>query len=129
MKLINKKTGEIVDIKLELNESLPDGIRRTIEEAGWKEAKEPKIKNDKIRKFLRAWAEMNGVSDIIVFDQSNSPYIHAGEVVFAENAGSLRVCFRTDEKIDTNKRYTVPELCGEEDGDDLSDEEQRADEY
>ena len=129
MKLINKKTGEIVDIKLELNESLPDGIRRTIEEAGWKEAKEPKIKNDKIRKFLRAWAEMNGVSDIIVFDQSNSPYIHAGEVVFAEFSGSLRVCFRTDEKIDTNKRYTVPELCGEEDGDDLSDEEQRADEY
>lgn len=56
---------------------------------------------------------MNGVSDIIVFDKSNSPYIPVGQVVFAENAGSLRVYFRTDEKFDTDRIYTVNELCGD----------------
>lgn len=42
MKLRNKKTGEIAEIKLKLNESLPDAIRRTIKESGWEDGEERK---------------------------------------------------------------------------------------
>lgn len=82
----------------------------------WEDYKpaEPYIEDEKIRKFVRDWADMNGISKIIVFDESNSPYIPAGQVVFAENAGRLRICFKTGEKFDTDRIYSVPELCGEE---------------
>lgn len=115
MKLINKKTGEIAEIKLKLNESLPDGIRRTIEEAGWEETREPLIKDEKIRKVVRDWAEANGVKELIIFDHSNNaPYTPVGAVDFAQNSGHLEIRFRTEERFDTNRRYTIEELCGEE---------------
>ena len=115
MKLINKKTGEIAEIKLKLNESLPDGIRRTIEEAGWEETREPLIKDEKIRKAVKVWAEANGIKKIIVFDcGNNAPYTPVGAVDFAENASHLEIRFRTEERFDTDRVYTIEELCGEE---------------
>ena len=123
MKLRNKKTGEIKEWQKvgaidygELNEVYDAAEYNSLAELNneWEDVKEPIIKDEKIRKFLRAWAEMNGVSDIIVFDKSNSPYIPTGQVVFAENAGSLRVYFRTEEQFDADRIYTVNELCGDE---------------
>ena len=115
MKLRNKKTGEIAEIKLKPNESLPDAIRRTIEEAGWEETREPLIKDEKIRKAVRAWAEANGIKEIIIFDNcNNAPYTPVGAVEFAGNASRLNVLFRTGERFDTNRIYTIEELCGEE---------------
>lgn len=123
MKLRNKKTGEIKEWQKvaaidygELNEVYDSAEYNSLAELNneWEDVKEPIIKDKKIRKFLRAWAEMNGVNDIIVFDKSNSPYIPTGQVVFAENAGSLRVYFRTEEQFDTDRIYTVNELCGDD---------------
>ena len=132
MKLSNKKTRDIYTLgknlyintlengKIEVVRILSDGKLREYYETiakffeNYEDVEEPIIKDEKIRKFLRAWADMNGVSDIIVFDKSNSPYITDGQVVFAENAGSLRVYFRTDEQFDTNRIYTVNELCGDD---------------
>jgi hypothetical protein len=115
MKLRNKRTGEIAEIKLKLNESLPDAIRRTIEEAGWEETREPLIKDEKIRKAVRAWAEANDIKEIIIFDSSNNaPYTPVGAVEFAGNASRLKVLFRTGERFDTNMIYTIEELCGED---------------
>ena len=116
MKLRNKKTGEIIRFYdgITLNGEDYDSLAELNRE--WEDYKivEPLIKDEKIRKFLRAWAEMNGVSDIIVYDQSNILYIPTGQVVFAENAGRLSVCFRTEEQFDTDRIYTVNELCGDD---------------
>lgn len=115
MKLRNKKTGEIAEIKPKLNESLPDAIRRTIEEAGWEETRKPLIKDQKIRKAVRAWAEANGIKEIIIFDRyNNAPYTPVGAVEFAGNASRLNILFRTEERFDTNRIYTIEELCGED---------------
>lgn len=77
-----------------------------------KDVKEPIIKNKKIRKAVREWAEANDIKEIIVFDCSNaSPYVNAGNVEFAENAGHLKIQFRTEEKFNTDKIYTANELC------------------
>ena len=132
MKLLNKKTRDLYTLgknlyintlengKIEVVRILSAGklieyyetIAKFFE--NYEDVKEPIIKDKKIRKFLRVWAEMNGVRDIIVFDQSNNSYIPAGQVVFAENAGSLRVYFRTEEQFDTDRIYTVNELCGDD---------------
>ena len=132
MKLLNKKTRDIYTLgknlyintlengKIEVVRILSAGKLREYYETiakffeNYEDVKEPLIKDKKIRKFLRAWSEMNGVRNIIVFDKSNSHYIPTGQVVFAENAGSLRIYFMTDEKFDTDRIYTVNELCGDD---------------
>jgi len=79
------------------------------------EPAEPLIKDEKVRKAVRAWAETNSIDKIIIFDYINdSPYVSAGEVKFAEFGGHSDIRLRTDEKFDTDKIYTVTELCGEE---------------
>lgn len=108
MKLRNKKTGEIAEIILNLNESLFDAIRRTIEEAGWEEAKEPLIKDEKIRKAVRAWAWANNIDEID----------HWQGQLTGRKAG----CSRGRAKIQFNRAlgfnygcgFTIEELCGEE---------------
>ena len=136
MKLRNKKTGEIVDLSVGYIRDAHNGefiqIKPVacLEDKGsylydtfanlsedWEDYKpaEPYIKDEKIRKAVRAWAEANGIKEIIIFDHcNNAPYTPVGVVEFAGNAGHLRICFKTDEKIDTDRIYSVPELCGEE---------------
>ena len=76
---------------------------------------EPLIKDEKIRKAVRAWAEANDIKEIIIFDRyNNAPYTPVGAVEFAGNASRLRILFRTEERFDTNRIYTIGELCGEE---------------
>ncbi len=92
MKLRNKKTGEIF---------YPDE---------WEtfEPKEPLIKDEKIRKAVRAWAEANGEEDNIVFTRS----CEYGDYMFYTNGGG-DICF--EQAIDlTTGSYTIAELCGEE---------------
>ena len=120
MKLRNKKTGEIWEIEVIKTFACGAGYRfDTLAELNeaWEdyEPKEPLIKDEKIRKAVRAWAEANGIDKIIIFDYINdSPYTSAGGVKFAEFGGHTNILFRTDEKFDTDKIYTVTELCGEE---------------
>lgn len=78
------------------------------------DVKELIIKDKKIRKAVREWAEANDIKEIIIFDfVNNAPYTPVGTVDFAENAGHLKIQFRTEEKFNTDKIYTVNELCGD----------------
>ena len=123
MKLRNKKTGKIIEYSISLNQWSEDdhewylfGNYDSIDELkeDWEDY-EPLIKDEKIRKALRYWAEANNIKHVIVFDSNNaSPYVHAKNVEFAENAGHLKIVFRTEERFDTNRIYTIEELCGEE---------------
>lgn len=106
MRLRNKKTGEIAEIKLKLNESLPDGIRRTIEEAGWEETREPLIKDEKIRKAVRAWAEAIGINGA-KYDESWSAF----------RFNNCAICFKGKYyfgELEDGEDYSITELCGEE---------------
>ena len=69
---------------------------------------EPLIKNEKIRKAVRAWAEANGEEDNIVFTRS----CEYSDYMFYTNGGG-NICF--EQAIDlTTGSYTITELCGEE---------------
>lgn len=107
MKLRNKKTGEIAEIILNLNESLFDAIRRTIEEAGWEEAKEPLIKDEKIRKAVRAWAEANN------YPKTMELYYNAPNFVLRSDISTIEFD-KEIEPLRHGEQHTIAELCGEE---------------
>lgn len=85
-----------------------DSLDGVVEE--WEDYKpaEPLIKDEKIRKAVRAWAEANGEEDNIVFTRS----CEYSDYMFYTNGGG-DICF--EQGIDlTTGSYTIAELCGEE---------------
>ena len=120
MKLRNKKTGEIgvsrLTVYAEENEYVYESLEGLYEEWEDNVPKEPLIKDEKIRETVRAWAEANNVTIIIIFDWANTHgKIKKGEIEFAENGGRISIAFKTDELFNTDKIYTIAELCGEDD--------------
>jgi hypothetical protein len=123
MKLRNKKTGEVVDLSIfgiTLNirkEEQPTyhSIEQLCED--WEDLTptKPLIKDEKIRKAVRAWAEANGVdtSELKVSKGSNNTAI-VGWV--KGRFGGLSIDFETRqvEELEDGKKYTIEELCGSE---------------
>lgn len=117
MKLINKKTREIVDLSIfgiQLNirkeeQPIYHSLAELNEEWEDYEPKEPLIKDEKIRKAVRAWAEANGDSAIVVH------LINRGETTLL-NGGftGLSTEFDIMDELKDGKEYTIAELCGEE---------------
>lgn len=116
MKLRNKKTGEVVDLSIfgiELNirkENQP--IYRSLAELNeeWEdyEPKEPLIKDKKICKAVRAWAEANGDSTIVVHPIDGETTLLNGSFT------GLNIEFYIMDELEDGKDYTIDELCGEE---------------
>lgn len=111
MKLRNKKTGEVFDL-----DKMPKWLKESIQltaifyskECEVYEPAEPLIKDEKIRKAVRAWAEANDFIDEIKVEGLN-----AG-TRFSEGHWSIEFIgyFIYDLKI--GSIYTIAELCGEE---------------
>lgn len=133
MKLRNKKTGEIFDALIrekggggsysliicdikayEQSKSTLDATHFVLEEydslaelnEDWEdyEPAEPLIKDEKIRKAVRAWAEANNVTK--VWHEGSSVAFHDGAVSITFH----ELCW---EEIPEGE-YSVEELCGEE---------------
>lgn len=120
MKLRNKKTGEVVEINkigLVWNKyGMPaeigqyDSIAELCDE--WEDYK-PLIKDERIRKAVRAWADANNI---------NSRHYHENDVKFNSLEHELTWIdtsiqfneFGALEGLEDGKRYTIAELCGEE---------------
>lgn len=123
MKLRNKKTGEVfeafkkapIDLYFYLNkyEGENDFDRKTYQSLAelnseWEDynPKEPLIKDKKIRKAVRAWAEANDITDINV---ASSGYELWGGI------DDWCIHFRGNPfKNIKPLKYTIDELCGEE---------------
>lgn len=124
MRLRNKKTGEIKSIEEIIREAFLSNdlaLLKTIDD-NWEEIepKEPLIKDDKIRKLVREWANYNKTESVYIY---NLVFDHAG--VCIQNAlvrfydprlrTNIDVWFQT--KAPTFKKdheYSITELCGEE---------------
>ena len=123
MKLRNKKTGEIVtfvtleEIYDEINftyikksgnenELLYSSLKKFNEE--WEDyvPKEPLIKDEKIRKAVRAWAEADGADEKIYLTTDEDSARFANKY-----GGYIEFAFRIDME---ERLYTIDELCGEE---------------
>lgn len=132
MKLRNKKTGKVWDIpKMRHPTCQEDDISffvvqgsvgklfsyRSIAElnADWEDykPKEPLIKDEKIRKAVRAWAEADDLDNFRVQNQ------HFNECkIIGYTAGINKASFigfqTTIAHADNKKLYTITELCGED---------------
>ena len=117
MKLRNKKTGEIAvgvnKIGLVWNKfGMPaeigqyDSIAELCEE--WEDyaPKEPLIKDEKVRKAVRAWAKANGISGCICKEE-----IHC--ITFETERGMF-ISFENADPIPPEGNFTIAELCGED---------------
>lgn len=120
MKLKNRKTGKITEIE-EVNLVVMDDERDCYESfaeyhslaelnADWEDyiPSEPLIKDEKIRKAVRAWAEANGtLEDIKVHS------LMTGTRFSIENYDIEFLGYFIYD-LEGNKTYTIDELCGEE---------------
>ena len=123
MRLKNKKTGEVVesleggpvDLYFYPNEHEDKDMvdRKTYQSlaelnADWEDyvPAEPLIKDEKIRKAVRAWAEANGIGGCICKEE-----IHC--ITFETERGMF-ISFENADPIPPEGNYTIDELCGEE---------------
>ena len=124
MKLRNRKTGEITTLQdegelalLELIEnSLPNGLSL------WEKVKEPLIKDEKIRKAVRAWAEANDIKYIEPCARLNKDnyrivgFNALGRSFTMEISDEYECRITFGKALSRKERgaYTIAELCGEE---------------
>ena len=124
MKLRNKKTGKIVIVEFITDYQTDDGteigfrVKNTLDcysypslaelNEEWEDYKpaEPLIKDEKIRKAVRAWAEADGADEKIYLttDENGSRFAN-------KYGGYIEFAFRIDME---ERLYTIDELCGEE---------------
>ena len=120
MKLKNRKTGEIVELKLiQVNDKyledhevdLLNGEKLTLKSLAdsFDDVKEPLIKDKKIRKAVRAWAEEN---EIITVEYD--------EYWVSFRRDDKTISFKDEDRclgfygLENSRDYTIDELCGEE---------------
>ena len=128
MKLKNKKTGEVVesyevgpiDLYFYPNERKDKDIvdRKTYQSltelnADWEDytPTDPLIKDEKVRKAVRAWAEANNIRAVYYSPEEDGFYVKNfdGEIVAAIYFGDKPM-----EEDGYGEHYTIDELCGEE---------------
>lgn len=122
MRLRNKKTGKITEIeevnlivhddKCDCYESFAEYHSLAGLNADWEdyEPKEPLIKDDKIRKAVRAWAEANDVLEVFIDNIGDGTYME----LYDEDDGRRRISALRPAGLKTREAYTIDELCGEE---------------
>ena len=121
MKLKNRKTGEIVELKLlQVNDKyledhevyLLNGEKLTLKSLAdsFDDVKDPLIKDEKIRKAVRAWAEANDVLEVFIDRIGDGTYIE----LYDEGDGRRRISALRPAGLKTGEAYTIDELCGEE---------------
>ena len=117
MKLRNKKTGEVKKMwkdNICLSFSDCNKVYYSLAElnADWEDYKpaEPLIKDEKIRKAVRAWAEANDVLEVFIDRIGDGTYIE----LYDEDDGRRRISALRPAGLKTGEAYTIDELCGEE---------------
>lgn len=122
MLLRNKKTGKITEIeevnlivhddKCDCYESFAEYHSLAGLNADWEDYKpaEPLIKDEKIRKAVRAWSEANDVLEVFIDNIGDGTYME----LYDEDDGRRRISALRPAGLKTREAYTIDELCGEE---------------
>ena len=120
MLLRNKKTGEVKkmwkdDICLSFSDCNKVYYSLAELNADWEnyKPKEPLIKDEKIRKAVRAWAEANEIIKAFVVMNKNMNWTIYGDDI-DRNRFEIEFFDRVVSENDETKNYTIDELCGEE---------------
>ena len=124
MKLRNKKTGEIRELIVREDDAklyddsgvfykMVGSLAELNEEWEDYEPKEPLIKDEKIRKAVRAWAEANDIiKAFIVMNEHMNWTVYGDDIV--RNRFSMEFFGRVVSENNETAQYSITELCGEE---------------
>lgn len=129
MKLRNKKTGEVVeaiergmiDLYFYSNEheagydfdrNTYDSLSELNDEWEDYEPAKPLIKDEKILKAVRAWADANEIIKAFVVMDKNMNWIVYGDDI-DRNRFMIEFFDRVVSENDETKNYTIDELCGD----------------
>lgn len=127
MKLRNKKTGKVIEsacIGVFNHKSSGDCERvdteaRSLEKVleVWEDYTpvEPLIKDEKIRKAVRAWAEVLEVNEVESYGSRDWIGLMARYDGSDWSSKFELDCFGSENTLVPDKKYTIAELCGEED--------------
>jgi len=120
MKLWNKKTGEIkegveISIWIDKEGTLKfSSIAELNEEWEDYEPAEPLIKDEKIRKAVKAWAEAVGGSPVCFYEDTG--YEGVGRLkIYREGYPAVFDLGHQFYDLELDTQYTIAELCGEDD--------------
>lgn len=80
----------------------------------WRTLKEPLIKDEKIRKAVRAWAEAVGVDELKYVDSGWSRVYFRTKSDEYEHFIDIDFWHEIDGSLEYGQTYTITELCGEE---------------
>lgn len=116
MKLRNRQSGEIKEFVLFDGKEMQSGLTLENLAREWEdyEPVEPLIKDEKVRKAVRAWAEVNSRD---LFRVINKHFNCCKIIGYIDgwNASCDKIEFGTTIKgADKDYYYTIAELCGEE---------------
>lgn len=137
MKVRNKKTGEIGRLDFGKNKETGELIiwvmtaepnyyksLKELLDAGWEdnEPKEPLIKDEKIRKAVRAWADMNDIRYIEPCARLHKENyrivgfnaLHRSFTMEISNEYDCRISMGQALSRKMRNAYTIDELCGEQ---------------
>lgn len=109
MKLRNRQSGEIKEFVLFDGKEMQAGLTLENLARDWEDyvPKEPLIKDEKIRKAVRAWAEANELDELSLANNGYEIYGGLDDTVVQFVGEPLPF-------DNTDKTYTIAELCGEE---------------
>ena len=115
MKVRNKKTGGLANcepIEVKTDAGFHDYYSLAELNEDWEDYKpaEPLIKDEKIRKAVRAWAEANDVLEVFIDRIGDGTYIE----LYDEDDGRRRISALRPAGLKIGEAYTIDELCGEE---------------
>ena len=113
MKLRNKKTGESINI-----DKFPKNLQDAIKICAiyfWRDYEiynpaEPLIKDEKIRKAVRAWAEANGIEKVLSY---GGTFWLGFRSINTESVWKFE-CNYVDASDFEDKEFSIEELCGED---------------
>lgn len=128
MKLRNKKTGKVIELDYitvsetvitiytvfpDTNEYCYASLDKICKDWEDYKPKEPLIKDEKIRKAVRTWAEANGIEKVWL--EYSAPRLAFRDEHYNSGGKCVAISFQTTDKYPmVDRPNSIDELCGEE---------------
>ncbi len=114
MKLRNKTTGEIVHVwEIIIEGRAYNSLAEIKEDYEDIHPKEPLIQNEKIRKAVRAWADVVDGSPVCFYEDTG--YEGVGRLkIYTKGYPAIFDLGHQFYELELDNQYTIDELCGDE---------------
>lgn len=115
---MNKENGKIASVLVmyldddgHMQTDSYDKVEDLLEDYGAYKPAEPLIKDEKVRKVVRAWAEASGITKVLSYGDI---FWIGFRSINTESVWKFECFYEDGSELKLDKEYTIAELCGEE---------------